>query len=306
MAVASSTRSLPGRAVTPGSLRQVERRWGIAFALPAALYFLAFWLFPLAMAIYYSFTNYDLTSPAKWAGLHNYRQMLSSPGFWHSARITVAFTVASVVPTIVLALLIAIPLRRPGRVRSVLRGLLFVPTVMPLVASAIIWQVIYSTDGLANSIVKLAGAEPRAWLTSESLALWSLVIMVVWKQLGLYLLIFMAGLQTLPPSVFEAAAIDGARALRTFFQITLPLLRRALLFVLVIAIIGAMQSFVPAYILTQGGPAAATEVLPLYLYQNAFTFTHMGYASAVAVLLFVVLVALSRVQFRVLGAEEDS
>lgn len=291
---------------TASGLELAERKWGLILAVPAAAYFCVFWVFPLLVAIYYSFTTYDLVNDPQWVGLSNYSRLTQSPEFLHSVVVTLLFTVATVAPTIVVALLVALPLSRPGVVSFWLRGLLFIPTVMPLVASAVLWQVIYSTGGLANVLLSTVRVDSQPWLTSANLALWSLVVMVIWKSLGLFVLIFMAGAQTIPGNVYEAAAIDGSKTLRTFFQITLPLLRRTLLFVVVIAIIGAMQSFVPAYILTGGGPATATEVLPMYLYTNAFSFSKMGYASAIAVLMFIALGGLSWLEFRVFRTREDS
>ena len=269
----------------------------MVFVTPAAVYFLVFWIFPLLVASYYSFTSYDLVDAPVWIGLGNFQRLINSNEFHHSVLVTLEFTLATVVPTVVIALLVALPLSRPDRFAIGLRGLLFIPTVMPLVASAVLWTVIYSNTGLANIILNMVGHGPEPWLSNADWALGSLVVMVIWKSLGLFVLIFMAGLQSIPSHVYEAAAIDGSRAMRTFFQITLPMLRRTLLFVVVIAIIGAMQSFIPAYILTRGGPSTATEVLPMYLYNNAFAYTRMGYASAIAVVLFVTMAALSRLQF---------
>jgi multiple sugar transport system permease protein len=173
------------------------------------------------------------------------------------------------------------------------------------VATSTVWSVIFADKGVANGLIGLVGLEPKSWLTDEGLALWSLVIMTTWKHLGLFVIILTAGLQGLPPSVFEAAALDGAGPVRMFSRITLPLLRRTLLFVGVIAVVGAMQSFVPAFLLTKGGPAGATEVLPLYLWATGFGFERMGYASAIAMVLLVAMLMLSLVQFSVLKGGDD-
>lgn len=282
----------------------VERRWGLMFASPAAVYFAIFWLLPLALAAYYSFTDFQLVSSPHWIGLHNFRNLAKDPEFTHSLGVTALFTVGFVVPTVILALLIAAPLSRPGRGHALIRALFFIPAVMPLVASAVLWQLIYANNGLANSILEALHLSPVNWLTSSGVALWALVAMVVWKYLGLYVLILTAGLQSVPENLYHAAALDGSRTMRTFFRITLPLIRRPLLFVVIIALIGAAQSFVPVYILTNGGPAEATEVLPLYIFQNAFSYTAMGYASSMAMVLLVVLILLSLVQFRIFRTED--
>ncbi|MER6007664.1 sugar ABC transporter permease [Nonomuraea angiospora] len=278
----------------------VEARAGAGLAAPAIVYFVLFWALPALAALYLSFTSYDLSGTPQWVGLDNYREMATSAEFWSSVWVTVLYTVFAVGPTIVIALVVAVPLAKPGRLRAWLRGLIFVPAVMPLVGATVLWQVIYSTGGLADTLV---GARP--WLTDSDYAIWALLVMVIWKYVGLYVIIFVAGLQALPANVFEAAAIDGARTLRTFFLITVPLLRRTFTFVIVVAVTGAMQSFVPAYLLTKGGPVNATQVLPLYLYNNAFSFSRFGYASAIAIVLLVVLLVFAFTQFKLIRSDEE-
>ncbi|MEV6037513.1 sugar ABC transporter permease [Nonomuraea sp. NPDC052116] len=278
----------------------VEARAGAGLAAPAIVYFVLFWALPALAALYLSFTSYDLSGTPQWVGLDNYRELATSAEFWSSVWVTVLYTVFAVGPTIVIALVVAVPLAKPGRLRAWLRGLIFVPAVMPLVGATVLWQVIYSTGGLADTLV---GARP--WLTDSDYAIWALLVMVIWKYVGLYVIIFVAGLQALPANVFEAAAIDGARTLRTFFLITVPLLRRTFTFVIVVAVTGAMQSFVPAYLLTKGGPVNATQVLPLYLYNNAFSFSRFGYASAIAIVLLVVLLVFAFTQFKLIRSDEE-
>ncbi|MFI7642575.1 carbohydrate ABC transporter permease [Nonomuraea sp. NPDC049400] len=277
-----------------------EARAGAGLAAPAIVYFVLFWALPALAALYLSFTSYDLSGTPEWVGLENYRQMWANDEFWASVRVTLLYTVFAVGPTIVIALVVAVPLARPGRLRAWLRGLVFIPAVMPLVGATVLWQVSYSTGGLADTLV---GARP--WLTDSGYAIWALLVMVIWKYVGLYVIIFVAGLQALPSNVFEAAAIDGARALRTFFLITVPLLRRTFTFVIVVAVTGAMQSFVPAYLLTKGGPVNATQVLPLYLYNNAFSYARFGYASAIAIVLLVVLLVFAFTQFKLIRSDEE-
>jgi multiple sugar transport system permease protein len=294
-------------AAPPGRFRRGlrVRVAGVALSLPVALFFAVFWLLPFLNALYLSFTDYAMAGSPSWIGLHNYRRLFGDADFWHSVRITVVFAVATVLPAIVFGLLISVPLSRPGRTRRWLRTALLVPAVIPIVAGSIAFVVLLSDHGLANTALGGIGLGHVDWLTDPHVALWSLIGMVLWKQLGLTVLILTAGLQGLPHDVFEAADLDGAGAVTTFFRITLPLLRRTVLFVSVMAVAAAMQSFIPAYLLTGGGPAQATEVLPLYLYSAAFTFQRMGYASAVAMVLLVALLMVSAVQFRLLGGERE-
>ncbi|GAA3204942.1 carbohydrate ABC transporter permease [Nonomuraea helvata] len=277
-----------------------EARAGAGLAAPAIVYFVLFWALPALAALYLSFTSYDLSGTPQWVGMENYRQMWANDEFWASVRVTLLYTVFAVGPTIMIALVVAVPLAKPGRLRAWLRALVFIPAVMPLVGATVLWQVIYSTGGLADT---LAGAHP--WLTDSGYAIWALLVMVIWKYVGLYVIIFVAGLQALPANVFEAAAIDGARALRTFFLVTVPLLRRTFTFVIVVAVTGAMQSFVPAYLLTKGGPVNATQVLPLYLYNNAFSYSRFGYASAIAIVLLVALLVFAFTQFKLIRSDEE-
>lgn len=274
---------------------------GTLLSAPAMLYFAIFWVFPLGLAVYYSFTNYDLFTPPAWIGGANYSHLFTAdPEFLHSLAITGLFVVVTVVPTTVLALLLAAPISRGGRLYGTYRALIVIPAVMPIVAASVIWIVMYSPTGMVNTILGFVGIAPVAWLTGTSSAYWALVIMTVWKYLGFYFLIILAGMQTIPRSVYHAAALDGAGSLRVFFRITLPLTRRTLAFVVVIGVIAAAQSFVPAYILTAGGPANATELLPLYLYKTAFSFTEMGFASAISVIMTVILFAVALIQYRVI------
>jgi multiple sugar transport system permease protein len=293
----------PPRARSDGrrtGLQVAERRAGAALAFPTAAFFLVFWLLPFGYAFYLSFTDYELGGTPRWVGLENYDRLLHSPGFSHSLQVTAVYTVCAVVPTLVIALLLAIPLAKPGRLNRWLRTAMLIPAVVPIVAAAVLWQVIYTDGGMADSVTSALGAPHTDWLTDPDVALWALLVMVIWKYIGLYVIIFIAGLQSIPASVYEAAALDAAGPFRTFFQITLPLLRRTLIFVLVIAVTGAVQSFTPAFLLTQGGPVNATQVLPIFLYQNAFTFGRMGYASAMAVVLMLLLVTVAVAQFSLL------
>lgn len=283
----------------------VESRAGLGLATPAIIYFVVFWALPALAALYLSFTSYDLSGTPKWVGLDNYQRMFVSGEFWDSVRVTLLYTVFAVGPTVVLALVVAVPLAKPGRFRAVLRGMIFLPAVMPLVGATVLWQVIYSTGGLADTLSSAVGAGTHPWLTDSDYAIWALLVMVIWKYVGLYVIIFVAGLQALPPNVFEAAAIDGAHTLRTFFLVTVPLLRRTFTFVIVVAVTGAMQSFVPAYLLTKGGPVNATQVLPLYLYNNAFGYSRFGYASALAIVLLVVLLVFAFTQFKLIRSDDQ-
>ena len=283
----------------------VRRRAGIALAAPGIVLFLAFWVVPLFATIAISMTDYSLGGDSRWVGLDNYEKLFADKQFWNSLRVTALFTIFAVGPTLILALLIALPLAKPGRLVSGIRALVFIPAVVPLVASSLLWQVMYRTGGVADTFIGLIGLEPIAWLKDPNYALMSLLIMVIWKYTGLYVIIYIAGLQAIPTNLYEAAAIDGARGLRTFFLVVVPQLRRTFLFVVVIGVTGAVQAFVPAYLLTGGGPIDATQVLPFLLFNNAFLFSKFGYASTIAVILLAMLLLFAFLQFRLLDEDED-
>lgn len=287
------------------SLVTQQRRAGSSLSALAVVLFVVFWVLPLIATVALSFTDYDLADSPSWVGLANYERLLGSDAFWSSLRVTVWFTILAVVPTLALALLVALPLAQPSRYVSVIRALLFIPAVMPLVASALVFQVMYQTGGAADRIVGLFGISEQPWLSSPDLALYSILLMVIWKYLGLYVIIFVAGLQGIPRNLYEAAAIDGVGALRTFLFVTIPQLRRTLLFTIVIGVTGAVQSFVPVYLLTKGGPIDSTMVLPMYLFNNAFSYSRFGYASAIAVVLLLMLLAFAVLQFKLVDEPED-
>lgn len=307
---------MPGAPLHEGGTRQAsgrrrvslavrERRAGSVLSALAVILFIVFWVLPLIATVVLSFTDYNLANAPEFVGLANYERLLVSDSFWSSLRVTLVFTVLAVVPTLALALLVALPLAHPTRYVSALRAMLFIPAVMPLVASALVFQVMYQSGGVADRIVGLVGIPEQPWLNSPDLALFSILIMVIWKYLGLYVIIFIAGLQGIPRNLYEAAALDGARGLRTFVFITIPQLRRTLLFTIVIGVTGAVQSFVPVYLLTKGGPVDSTMVLPMYLFNNAFGYSRFGYASAVAVVLLLLLLAFAFLQFKLVDEPED-
>ena len=283
----------------------VEARAGAGLAAPAIVYFVLFWALPALAALYLSFTSYDLSGTPQWVGLDNYREMVTSDEFWSSAWVTLLYTVFAVGPTIVIALVVAVPLAKPGR----FRGLAARADLHSGGDAAGRRHRTVAGDLLDRRSRRHArpGGRGRRPSVAHRLGLrhLALLVMVIWKYVGLYVIIFVAGLQALPANVFEAAAIDGARTLRTFFLVTVPLLRRTFTFVIVVAVTGAMQSFVPAYLLTKGGPVNATQVLPLYLYNNAFSYSRFGYASAIAIVLLVVLLIFAFTQFTMVRSDEE-
>lgn len=287
------------RALWPRRAATSRRKWiGAAFAVPALALFGAFAVYPMARVFYISFFDYDLTSPARWVGLQNYRYLMDSESFRSSLAATAFYVGFTYVPAVVMALVLALGLdtRLPGS--GFIRLLYFAPVAMSWVAVSIIWRLVLQPEGLLNTVL---GTHVN-WLTSDSSAKWALVVTSIWKETGLFVILFLAGLQRIPPELREAAAIDGAGRLATFRHVTLPLLRPVTAVVCVMAVIRGCQSFSAQVVLTGG--SFDTEVINLYVYKTAFESARMGRASAVAVLLFFVLLMVTIVQLRVFRSRE--
>jgi multiple sugar transport system permease protein len=281
-----------------------EARVGLLMALPAMIFFTVFLAYPFVNAFWVSLTSWDLVSPPKFVGMRNYVRLMSDSNFINSVKVTVFYAVGLLVPLIPASLGLAVLLDRNLRGRGIYQGVLFAPVVLSMVVVSMIWRVVFMPQGgLMQLFTAPLGFPSLPWLNDQHLALPALIMVGFWKDVGYYMVIFLAGLQAISPVYYEAAKVDGASAWHQFRYITLPLLRPVLLFVAVVSMIKAFQAFSSAYTLTGGGPADATKVLPILVYQNAFFFNKMGYASAMAVLMFVVLLILTLLQFRFLRPE---
>jgi multiple sugar transport system permease protein len=278
-------------------LRRQEERLGWLFVTPIVLGILIFQLYPTLFSLYVSFTEWNLLTPMRWVGWRNFVDLFTNdrnfpPAMYNSF----VYTVGTVFPGIVLALLFAVLLNQNIRGRGIYRAIYFVPVVAPTVSVAILWAWIYEPDfGILNWLLGLVGIEGPQWLGSSDWAMFAVIIMSIWQGLGYNIVIFLAGLQAISPDLYEAAAIDGANAPRQFWHITLPLLSPVTFFVLVLGVIGALQVFAAPYVMTQGGPANATLTVVMQLYREAFQFQRMGLASAMAYVLFVLIVGLTLV-----------
>jgi ABC-type sugar transport system permease subunit len=281
-------------------LREAVTAW--AFVSPSLVLLLIFSAGPLLFAFYLSFHEWNLLEPAKpFVGLRHYLELAVDRLFWNAAKNTAIYSLY-VPATMIVALGVALLLNRSTRSVALLRAVFFLPYVTSFVAISIVWQWMYDPDfGLFNWVLGLAGLGPFPWLNSPSTALLALMIMAVWIHIGFQMVIFLAGLQAIPRELYEAAMIDGAGAWRRFRRITLPLLRPTTFFVLVTSIIGSFQVFTFVYVMTEGGPLHATDVIVYHIYQNAWQFLRMGYASAMSWVLFAVIFAITLLQFRFLG-----
>jgi ABC-type sugar transport system permease subunit len=238
-------------------------------------------------------------------GLENFIDLLWDPLFLNSARVSVAYVVFSCVPVWVLSLGLAVLFNREIRARNLFRSAAFMPVVMPMVVNALVWTFMYHQDGVVNTILGWFGIDPVPWLRSSTWALWAVIIIGIWRATPYYMVIFLAGLQAIPNEYYEAAKIDGASAWTEFRHITLPLLKPTTLLVMVMSVIVAMKVFAVPLIMTGGGPADSTRVLPLFIYQTAFEFFKMGRAAAMSVFLFAAVMVFTLFQIRLFSRGED-
>ena len=272
--------------------------WAFVMLLPNLLGFLIFVVFPVFATFAISFVEWDLADHLEFVGLGNYERLFSDEVFAKVFWNTVYFTAVTVPVGIVLSLFLAILLDQKLRFVRFYRAAFFIPVISSMVSVAIIWQWIYNPEyGLLNYVLSWFGIKGPAWLTSTRWAMIAVMITAVWKNLGFNMLIFLAGLQSIPESYYEAAEIDGVKWFAKFRHITVPLLSPTTFFVTVMAVINSFQSFDIVYLMTQGGPARSTSVLVYYIFQNAFQFFDMGYASAIAYILFFVVLFLTMLQF---------
>lgn len=278
---------------------------GYAFIAPAVVFLLIFALLPFLFTIYVSLHEWNMLTPVEsmpFRGWENYRYLLfDDPLFRETFRNTVVFAVGNVGISVVLALALALLLNTPIRLRPFWRTAFFLPYVTSSVAISIVWANLYHPSyGLINGVLDLFSLPPQRFLASLEQAMPSVIAVAVWHGLGYYMIIFLAGLQNIPADLYEAAKLDGAGAWRLFHSITLPLLRPTMLFVVVVNTLASLQVFDFAFILTGGGPVNSTNTLVLYMYDTAFSFLRMGRATAMAVLLFLVIFIMTLVQLRLL------
>jgi sn-glycerol 3-phosphate transport system permease protein len=277
---------------------------GFLYLAPAALLTLVFVYWPLAATVVLSFYDWNLVSPA-WTqvGWQNYRELLASRALWISLLNTGEAIVALTVLTVAFPLLLAIVVLRVAPVwQNVYRAILFAPTVVSMAIACAIWLwIFHPLQGVLNALLGLVGVHGPAWLASGDWALWSIVLVTVWKTFGFNFVIYVAGLLSIPAETYEAARVDGASERQIVWRVTLPLLGPTTLFVLLTtAILGPQNLFIPTQILTQGGPNDASNNLGYLVYQLGFEYFRVGYASAAATLTFLLLLAVTAAQF-VLG-----
>lgn len=300
-----SVTTAPPRLTAGRASRRREALAGILFILPTLVIFALFKFLPIAGAGAMSLTRYRLNGDVEFLGADNYTRLFADPHFWQSLGVTVAYVVIFVPLIIVVSLGGAVLLNRLVRFSGIFRSLLFVPYLSSFVLAGIIWKWIFASDGPLNAVITSAGLQPVPFLTGDQwLVLASLAAVAVWKGFGYSMLIFLAGLKAQPAEVHEAARIDGAGPWKSFWHITLPLLKPVLFFVLVIETIVGFQVFDTIYVMTGGGPARASYSLIYFLYDQGFKFFDFGYAAAVGMVLFAIVLVLSLIQRGVFERKE--
>lgn len=289
------------RAPRPGVF--FERHFGHLMPLPAALCISLLIIFPLAFNLYMSLQTWFVSSatPPRYVGLQNFAEIFGKDArFWNSMWITAEFTVISVLLELVLGLLIAVYLHRDFAGRGIVRTVMLLPMVSTPVAVALIWVIMFNPSlGILNYLLSLVGMKPLLWLGHPRTALPSLIFMDIWKWTPFMVLILHAGLQSLPFTPFEAALIDGASRWQLFRYVTLPLLRPTVAVALIFRTMDSLKTFDTIYVMTEGGPNNATEVLNIYVFETGFKYFHIGYASALAVILIIFVFAVNLLLIRV-------
>lgn len=272
---------------------------GWSFLLPNFVGFAVLTLVPVALLFYYTFTSWNVFGGAQWSGLDNFRQMLHDASFWTALKNTVYYTVFHIPLTLAAALLLALLLNRKLRGVAFFRTVAFFPYITSIVAIAQVWNILFSPDyGPINDILRAIGIHhPPGWTVSGTWAMPAVIIVGTWREMGYYMLLFLAGLQTIPQELYEAAKVDGANARQRFRAVTLPGLRPTTFFVTVMLTIGSFKIFDLILVMTQGGPGQSTLVLSQYIYQKGFGESQFGYASALSIVLFAICFVITIVQF---------
>ncbi|CAN7725331.1 carbohydrate ABC transporter permease [Paenibacillus sp. LjRoot56] len=281
--------------------RKFLSRWdaplaGYLFISPWLIGFFGLTAYPMFLSLYYSLTDYTLLEPIKWIGLRNYTRIFTDdPRFTQSVKVTFQYVLASVPLKLVAALLVATLLNKAMKGISFYRTAVYFPSLIGgSIAVSILWRNIFGVDGIFNEILSIFGIVGKGWITNPGSALWTLILLTVW-QFGSAMVIFLAGLKQIPNDLYEASSVDGANKVLQFFKITLPMLSPIIYFNLIMGVINSFQMFTSAFVITNGGPMNSTYVYALYLYERAFSRYELGYASALAWIMLVMIVIVAAI-----------
>lgn len=302
----ASVLTATSRSQRRAATRREWRRFtvGILFVMPWLLGFILWTAYPILASLYYSFTAYDVLNPPRFIGWANYVNLFEHDNLFQTVLgNTIYFVVVGLPAVLVVSFLLANLLNKEMRFRALFRTAFFIPSIVPAVASAMVWLWMYNPNyGLIDNILAAVHIHAVPWLSSLRLAKLSLIFINVWAS-GSAILIFLGALQDVPRTLYDAAVVDGANRVQRFWHVTVPMSSPAILFVAITSMIGTFQYFTLPWLLTQGGPDNATNLYAVYLYQNAFQFFKMGYASAMAWVLFIIIVVFTVLIFRTGGAK---
>jgi len=286
------------------SIKRSDRN-GYWFVLPYVIFFLTFVAYPLVFSFILIFHRWNIVTPMQWVGLKNFGRMFQDPLFFKSLANTLIFLVIHIPLQLVVALGLALLLHSKIKLRGFFRAVYFLPVVVSGVVVTILWQQLYSYDyGLLNTVLTALNMPRIPWLVNQGFAMPSIAIMATWKNVGIYIVLFLVGLQSIPRELYEAAAIDGADDFRQFLRITLPMLNPTILVIVVLSTIGGFSLFIEPYVMTGGGPMQSTLSAMLYIYNQAFYFNHMGYAASLGFIFALVILTVVIIQ-RKIGERES-
>ena len=282
-----------------GRLKRRNTALGWSFILPNFVGFAALTLVPVVWLFYIAFTDWNAFGKANWVGAANFTRMFGDASFYVALKNTLYYTVFHIPLTLALSLGLALLLNRKLRGVAFFRTAAFFPYVTSIVAIAVVWNMLFSPEfGPINQLLTAVGvADPPGWTTSADWSMPAVIIVGTWREMGYYMLLFLAGLQTIPPELYEAARVDGANAMQRFWNVTVPSLRPTTFFITVMLTIGSFKIFDLILVMTNGGPGQSTLVLSQYIYQKGFVENQIGYASSVSIVLFLICISVTVVQF---------
>ena len=282
-------------------------RSGYWFILPYCIFFLAFVAYPLVFSFILMFHRWNIVSPMEWVGLKNFLRLFSDPLFYRSLRNTLLFLAIHIPLQAAVALGFSLLLHSRVRFRGVFRALYFFPVVVSGVVVTILWQQLYSFDyGILNRLLTATGLPRIPWLVDPDFSMPSIAVMATWKNVGIYIVLFLVGLQNIPRELYEASEIDGAGRRKQFLHITLPMLNPTIMVIIVLSTIGGFSLFIEPYVLTGGGPMQSTLSGMLYIYNQAFYFNHMGYAAALGFVFALIILAVVLIQRKVIERDRTA
>ncbi len=277
----------------------------MAFVMPTILFFLVFKYGPMLWAMGLSFTTYDMMKAPRWVGLENYASIVRDPIFRAALLNTIVYIAGSTVFITLVGLGLALAIDTRGRGRRVCMSGMFLTNIMPILAVCLVWRFLFHPHGLVNQLLSPLGFGRIDWLTDSTLAMPAIILVTVWRFAPYFMVVFLAGLLSIPPEYYEAAEIDGANALRRFRHLTLPLLKPVTFFVIVVAALLSARIFLMPFIITGGGPGNATRVLSMLIYETGFSYMKMGRAAAISVVLFAIVMVLTVIQMKLFTRGEE-